>query len=243
MHPFKPLAFLMRDHPVVGRRPLPFRLGPWLIGAVITAGVAFIFWFALAQPVKVAPRIRPVPPFAFTDQRGERVSDSDLRGRMVVMSFAYSRCGEACGAYLAELVELRGMLQQRGLLGSQVLFLTLSLDPAYDTPADLSNLAGRLGVDPDSWRFGTDDPTAMKAFIGGELGIYYGAVAADGTLDHDRRVLLIDGAGELRGSYEPSRFTAERVLRDINLMQDEAASSGLMRGVYEASHLFLCYPE
>lgn len=242
MHPMKPLASLPRDLPVVARRPLPLRLWPWLAGILVSAGVGFIFWFALAQPVKVAPRIRPMPPYAFTDQRGERVSDSDLRGRMVVLSFTYSRCGAACGEYLAELVDLRSMLQQRGLLGSQVLFLTLSLDPAYDTPADLSNLAGRLGVDPDSWRFGTDDPTAMKAFIGGELGIYYGTVAADGTLEHDRRVLLIDGAGEMRGSYDPSRFTAERVLRDISLIQDEAASSGLMRGVYEASHLFLCYP-
>lgn len=239
----KAFALLTRDHPAGATRPAWVRLWPWLVGALVSLGVGFIFWFALAQPVKVAPRIRPMPPYSFIDQRGEYVSDSDLRGRMVVLSFSYSRCGEPCGDYLAELVDLRSRLQQRGLLGSQVLFLTLSLDPAYDTPADLSTFAGRLGVDPDSWRFGTADPVAMKAFIGGELGIYYGAVAADGTLDHERQVLLIDGAGELRGSYPAERFTVERLLRDIDLMQDEAASGGLMRGVYEASHLFLCYPE
>lgn len=226
-----------------GSRLPRLRIASLLVVASVLAFVGFTFWFALAQPVKVAPRIKPMPPYAFTDQRSERISDSDLRGRMVVINFTYTRCGAACGDYLAELVALRSELQQRGLLGRQVLFLTISLDPAYDTPADLSNLAGQLGVDPDSWRFVTGDPAAVKQFIGGEMGIYYGEVAADNSLIHDRHVLLVDGAGELRGDYTGERISAERMLRDISLMETEAASSGLMRGVYEASHLFLCYPE
>ena len=106
----------------------------------------------------------------------------------------------------------------------------------------LQTYAAQLGAERNSWRFATGDPTELKALIGGELGIYYGLPDAAGQIEHKQQLLLVDGNGQLRARYDGQAIKQERLLRDIGMVQEELGSSGLMRQIYEASHLFLCYP-
>ncbi|WP_333691842.1 SCO family protein [Chloroflexus sp.] len=205
--------------------------------------LAIFLWFVIARPVKVLPRGEQFPPFALTDQRGARLLDSDLRGRIVFVSLMHSRCGDACAEQTRRLLELRQALQTSGRLGSEVIFLTITLDPIHDTPADLSALAGQLGVDPQSWRFVTGDPREVKQVVGGGLGVYYTEADETGNLYAERRTFLIDPSGMIRTSYPAEGPPLAIALRDIDLLSREMASSGAMRFVYEASHLFVCYPE
>jgi protein SCO1 len=212
-----------------------------LIGLGLIILVAAL-WFAIARPVKVLPRIRPMPAFIFQDQYGLPLNDSDLRGRMVLINFTYTACAEDCADQRRSLVQLRETLRADGRLGRDLLFLTVSFDPARDTPLALQTYAAQLGADQGSWRFVTGDPTRLKALIGGELGIYYGLPDDGGRITHDQHVLLIDGNGELRARYKGLALSQERLLRDIGMVQEEFGSTGVMRQVYEASHIFLCYP-
>lgn len=215
-----------------------------VLGIIVVAGLLATFlWFVIARPVKVLPRGEQFPPFALTDQRGSRLLDSDLRGRMVFVSLMHSRCGDECAEQTKRLLELRQELQRSGRLGSEVLFLTITLDPAHDTPADLSALAGQLGVDPQSWRFVTGDPRDVKMVVGGGLGVYYTEPDANGKLYAERRTFLIDSSGMIRTSYSAEGPPLAIALRDIDLLTREMGSQGAMRLVYEASHLFVCYPE
>ncbi len=217
----------------------------WIgLGVLLLVSLLAVFlWFVIARPVKVLPRGEQFPPFALTDQRGARLLDSDLRGRMVFVSLMHSRCGEECATQTERLLALRQALQESGQLGSEVLFLTITLDPGHDTPADLSMLAGQLGVDPQSWRFVTGDPREVKMIVGGGLGVYYTEPDAEGRLYAERRTFLIDPSGMIRASYPADGPSLAIALRDIDLLAREMASRGPMRMVYEASHLFVCYPE
>jgi Uncharacterized protein SCO1/SenC/PrrC, involved in biogenesis of respiratory and photosynthetic systems, COG1999 len=219
------------------------RLGIALISTLLVGLLTTMLWFVIARPVKVLPRGEQFPPFALTDQRGSRLLDSDLRGRMVFVSLMHRRCGEDCAEQTRRLLELRKVLQSSGRLGSEVIFLTITLDPVHDTPADLSALAGELGVDPQSWRFVTGDPHEIKMIVGGGLGVYYTEPDENGKLYAERRTFLIDPSGVIRTSYPAEGPPLEIALRDIDLIAREMSSWGAMRFVYEASHLFVCYPE
>ncbi|MGQ9527465.1 SCO family protein [Chloroflexus sp.] len=97
--------------------------------STLLAGLlATLIWFVVARPVKVLPRGEPFPPFALTDQRGTRLLDSDMRGRMVFVNLMHRRCGDECAEQTRRLLELRQVLQRGGRLGSEVLFLTITLD-------------------------------------------------------------------------------------------------------------------
>jgi protein SCO1/2 len=234
-------------NPPAGARPelSMGRLKPLLFaaGALLGAALVATLWFALAQPVKVLPRMRTMPAFLLTDQDGRPAGDAELRGRMVLMSFSYTRCGAGCAELRDRLQGLRVGLGQAGVLGKELTFATISLDPAHDTPAALRAFAAQADADPASWTYLTGAPAEIKGLVGGELSIYYGQPDASGSIEHDQEVLLIDEKGVLRSRYQLSDLTMARLTRDLGLLTQERTSSGVMRQVYEVSHLFLCYPD
>lgn len=216
-----------------------------ILSGALAAGVAVLvaaLWFAIARPVKVLPRIRPLPPFALADQYGLPLSSGDLSGRTALINVTYTGCGDACAPQRQGLVALRERLRSAGRLGGEVIFLTISFDPERDRPAALQAYAAQLGADRSSWRFATGDPDELKALLGGELGIYYGRPDGQGAIEHEQEVLLVDANGILRARYRGEALEQGRLLRDLDMLSAELGSDGLMRQVYEASHLFLCYP-
>lgn len=220
-------------------------LKPLLIGLgiFITVTLSLAFWFAIAQPVKVLPRIRPMPAFLITDQDGNPWGDLEMKGRLVMIEFSYTRCGAGCAEMNRNLQGLQAALAADGRLGSLIRFAMVSIDPSHDTPAVLRDYAARSGADMASWTFLTGAPEEIKGLAGGELGIYYEKPGPDGQMVHDQEVLLVDEKGILRARYLPADLTIERLNRDLGLLDQERNSSGMMRQVYEVSHLFLCYPD
>lgn len=216
-----------------------------LLFSLLGLGLALMaatLWFAVARPVKVIPRIKPLPAFQLEDQYGLPINSSDLLGRQVVINFTYAGCGEACAAQRQGLVRLREALRADGRLGREVIFLTVSFDPARDTREALQVYAAQMGADRETWRFVTGDPDELKALIGGELSIYYGKPDAAGRIEHEQEVILVDSNGIFRARYKGETLEQSKILRDIGMVAEEQGSTGVMRQVYEASHIFLCYP-
>jgi protein SCO1/2 len=206
-------------------------------GALCVAlAIALVLWFAIAQPLQVLPRMRELPPFTLIGDDGRPLSPADLRGRPALVSIGAIGCGADCAASEALMRALTARLAVGGQARS-VALLTISVDPEHDTPEALR----AHGRSTPGRRWLTGRPDELKALVGGELGVYYTETA--GGLRIDERVLLIDGDGLLRAAYEGARLDPERVLRDLALLSEEAAASGPLRTAYEASHLFLCYPD
>src|ERR1700694_3668797 len=72
----------------------------------------------------------PIPDFTLTDQDGRGVKLSDFRGQLVAVDFMYTRCPrpDVCPRLSANFARL----QKR--LGGEIMLLSISLDPQYDTP-------------------------------------------------------------------------------------------------------------
>jgi protein SCO1/2 len=180
------------------------------------AFVLIVCWFAIARPFQVLPRIRPMPPFLLRDAMNRGV------------------------------LALRDRLHDDGLLGADLSLLTFSFDPDYDTPPVLQRYASRLGAEAPAWRFLTGDAGEVKGTIGSGFGVYYEPQPGAGQgeqFDFDQRVMLVDAQGVIRAVYDGARLDQAVMQRDIALVQREAASGPVMRPLYEASHLFLCYPQ
>jgi protein SCO1 len=209
----------------------------WIGGAL---PLALLLYFVVGRPVQVLPRLRPLPAFSLQDQQGGWLADSELRGRAVLVSFGYSRCGDACAATSSLLRDLAAQPAATPLL------LTVDLDAAYDTLPVLQRYATALGADGERWRLLRGEPAEIKALVGGGLGIYYtagGEAAAPPPTLRDHRVLLIDGQGLVRAEYAGVGLDISRVRRDLALVEREAASQGPTRLLYSAAHLFVCYPD
>ena len=166
------------------------------------------------------------PAFSLIDQGGELVELEALRGKAVLLDFIYTRCPGPCPALTGLHVAVQRGLAAEGLAAGgekgPIRFLSVSLDPASDTPQALRAYARERGVDLGNWSFLTGTPEEIR-----EIAAAY-AVATVGadeiSLDHPLATYLIDGDGRVAERYlglDPG--AAERV---VALKQLAAAAPG-----------------
>lgn len=77
-------------------------------------------------------------PFSLTNQRGERVSDADFRGRLMLIYFGYTFGPDVCPVALQDM---SFALDALGESAAQVQPLFITVDPARDTPEVLAEYA------------------------------------------------------------------------------------------------------
>jgi protein SCO1/2 len=144
-----------------------------------------------------------VPDFAFTDQTGASVRSADLRGRVHVAHFIFTRCPTVCPTTTLKMKRLGERLAERG---DAIHLLSFSVDPEHDTPPVLAAFAARYRADPARWKFLTGPPAAVRAAAeqGFRIAVERGAALADGTPDivHGTHFVLLDRQLRIRGYYD-----------------------------------------
>jgi cytochrome c peroxidase len=142
--------------------------------------------------------------------------------RVVVLSFVYSSCSDVAGCPLATAV-LHRIQQQLGsspALAGRVRLVSLSFDPAHDTPEVMRLYGQGLRARAPEWRFLTTSSTMalqpVLAAYGQPVSVDYDAQGqALGTFSHLLRVYLIDPAKRVRNIYSVSFLHPELLIADI----------------------------
>lgn len=203
--------------------------------------------FATFKPILVLPRMALAPGFLLTDQDGARLTNEALRGQLVLYNFTYTDCVTPCPETGSVMNAVQAQLPNMATQGLPIQLVTLSFDPDRDGAAQLRGYAERFGANPAIWRIATGEKMALKYIIGGGFRVYYQSnPPADpkGDFTFDPTFVLVDGAGIVRAKYRTATPDLAILQRDIELVAKEAAeSTGASRLVYEAAHLFVCYPQ
>jgi protein SCO1/2 len=164
------------------------------------------------------PMIGPAPDFALTSQDGRRVTLGDFRGKAVALTFIFTSCADTCPLLTARMVEVQEDLGPA--FGANVVFVSITVDPAHDTPEVLKQYAESFGAKTAGWAFLTGDPVEIR-----EVERRYGVFAAsapDGNVDHTFLTSLVDPQGNLRVQYLGVRFDPEEFRRDLLSLLDES---------------------
>ena len=98
-----------------------------------------------------------------------------------------------------------GPRRRRGLWGNKVEFVSITLDPARDTPEALASYARNFGADPAAWHFLTGPPDRVAGVIAA-WGMW-AKVGPSGAIDHPSRIFLLDQAGHRREIYNLESLT------------------------------------
>jgi protein SCO1 len=149
-----------------------------------------------------------VPDFTLTDQIGQQISLSQLRGRVVAVTFGYSRCPNPnyCFRLSNNLAQVSKRLH--GEAGSDLILLTIAIDPEHDQGAALSAYAGTWKADPRSWHFLTGPLPEIKQ-VSGMFGVNFWS--SEGALTHTLHTVLIDRQGKLAVNLEGNQFSSKQL--------------------------------
>lgn len=166
------------------------------------------------------------PDFSLTDADGTQVSRQDLLGKVWVANFIFTRCPGPCPKMTQRMLSL----QRRIPAQEPLRLVSISIDPAYDTPEVLAEYADHWGADRSRWHFLTGPPGETIGLI---VKGFYTAVDRSGadsedvidpeSIAHGTHFILVDHKGGVRGVYDfNDEGMEERILADIRLRIEEA---------------------
>ena len=161
---------------------------------------------------------KPAPDFMLTDQDGQKVTLSGSRGKVILVNFIFTQCEEVC---LQMTREMRGLQEHFGQrMGRDLVFLSITLDPAHDRPRALKVYGRKHNLDFTSWRLLTGSPKQIDA-LRNSFGVYAEKTttkAGHPDIVHTAKAYVIDRNGVIVAMIPPGALTlfgaaaVERVL-------------------------------
>jgi protein SCO1 len=148
--------------------------------------------------------------FTLSNQYGDRVSLASYRGRVVVLTFLYSTCGDTC-IVIGE--QIRGALNElEEERAREPAVLIVSADPAADSAANVRRFLVRVSL-TGRVQYLTGTLSQLRS-IWRAYGVKPASVGAH-EFDEYAPVLLLDRSGRKRVLFESEELTPEGLSHDI----------------------------
>ena len=156
-----------------------------------------------------------LPPFSLINQEGQPFGIEALRGKVWVANFMFTSCAGIC----PEMSRKMASLQRK--LNSQIQLVSISVDPKRDSPPVLKAYGSKYGANFKRWHFLTGKLSTITRLTqeGFGLALSEGEDPKEPII-HSVRFVLVDGNGQIRGSYdsnEPARLKA--LVREAEILR------------------------
>jgi protein SCO1/2 len=160
-----------------------------------------------------------IAPFKFLDQDSALVTNETYKGKIYVADFFFTSCRTICPIMKTQMVRLYELTKDM----DDVMLLSHTIDPEYDTVALLRDFAKRLGVESKRWHFVTGAKDSIYKIA---QTSYFATALEDKTepdgFIHSGAFLLIDKKGRIRGKYDGTKEEdVNRLVGDIKILRLE----------------------
>lgn len=155
-----------------------------------------------------------VPDFKLIDQNGKRFSFHQYRGRIVVLTFIYTRCPlpDYCPLMTDNFAEIEKALKSEPETYGKTRLLSITLDPEYDSPQVLREYGARHSAGSTQWDFATGTKDEVK-----QIATYFGMQYwRDGDqVVHSLRTAIVGADGRLVKLYRGNEWKPVEILREL----------------------------
>jgi protein SCO1 len=181
-----------------------------------------------------------VPDFTLTERSGRAVRRADLAGKVWVATFIYTQCTETCPTQSVELARL----QAEFATAPDLRLVSITVDPAHDTPDALAHYAERYGADPERWLFlsGPRPVIYRLAQAGFKLSVHdpanpkptgtfaplpgprpaFATHGSPGLIIHSPRFVLVDRQARIRAYHHPADpASLARLRQNLRVLLEE----------------------
>lgn len=165
-----------------------------------------------------------VPDFTFVNQNGRRIHFRHYRGKVVLLTFVYTRCPfpTYCPLMTRNFADINNQLAAHANLDASTHLLTLSFDPAHDTPTVLKAYGERYVGKNDPgfrhWEFAAIPSPELKP-----VSSFFGFTFEEqgGQIVHSLSTALVGSDQKLVHWYVGNRWTPAEVLKDIKALEKQ----------------------
>ncbi|MBA3462414.1 MAG: SCO family protein [Deltaproteobacteria bacterium] len=181
-----------------------------MLAMFIVLGASFaIPMFACRAPDPKLDDLGTVPAFTLTDNTGQVFTEEALRGHPTIIDFVFTRCDTICPVVSARMQRLQeGLLDRKA---DSIKLISITVDPAHDTPEKLAAYAARFSAKPEKWRFLTGPTDKVRALVEGPFmnSMINEGLTPSGApaISHNGHFVLVDGDLKIRGVYDSADVT------------------------------------
>jgi protein SCO1 len=157
-----------------------------------------------------------VPPFTFINQKGEKITEASVKGKVYVVDYFFTTCQSICPIMSKQLTRVYNEHKD-------IMILSHTVDPETDNPQVLNEYASLHQADPKRWIFLTGSKSELykQARIGYLLDAQEGNGGSEDFI-HTQNFALIDKKGRIRGFYDGTDSSAVNdLITDIDFLIDE----------------------
>lgn len=153
----------------------------------------------------------PLSDITLIDQNNQSLLLKSLHGKTVVLNFMFNGCSPV------QTVGLRRVFLDHELdsTDKDIVFLSISVAPETDTPAQLKSFAQRYGIDAKNWRLGITDRQSLDRLL---LTFNAGKPVTDDPNAHLNTVFLINPNGHMEKVYTGFPISPEVVYADLTAL-------------------------
>jgi protein SCO1 len=166
---------------------------------------------AIAPASSTSPTLRvgeTVPDFTLLDQKRKSVTFSTFKGKVVAITFIYSRC--PLPNFCFHMSNNFGVLHRRfaARMEKDLVLLSITFDPEHDQPETLADYARTWAKNDHGWHFLTG-PLADVKDICREFGV--NSWQDEGFLTHSLHTVIVDRQGQITANLEGNEYTAKQL--------------------------------
>jgi protein SCO1/2 len=166
----------------------------------------------------VVTSAKEIPTFEFIDQNGAAFNSTNLKGKIWVADFIFTRCPGICPKMTTQLTRVQETFEK----DTSLKIISFSVDPKYDSAAILKAYAKAYKADENRWTFLTGDK--RKIYDLGQKAFYLNTM--EDTVRpleflHSEKLVLVDKKGWIRGYYNGTdREEVDKLMTEIKVLQD-----------------------
>ncbi len=154
------------------------------------------------------------PQYTFTNEFGKSVNIADFTGQALAMTFFFTRCPipNACPRLSQNFAEASQKLLAIPSAPTNWHFLSISIDPAFDTPEVLKAYAAKYNYDSNHWTFltgSTNNLTNLTAIFGFDFK------PDSGIFTHGFRTIIVNPSNQVQQIYPIGGNLSESIVKDI----------------------------
>lgn len=160
--------------------------------------------------------------FRFVNQDSAIVTNATFEDKIYITDFFFTSCPTICPIMKQQMLRIYAAYEDN----PQVVLLSHTIDPTYDTVALLHDFAERLGVSSDKWHFVTGDQDEIYD-IGEKsyLSVMAEEEGAPGGYIHSGAIILVDKERRIRSVMDGTvPEQVDVMIGDIQRLLDEYKS-------------------
>lgn len=184
----------------------------WVLAAIVGVLSLTMLRMCATRKLQPLPTLGQAPAFVLKDQDNSDFDSRVLAGKVWIASFVFTSCRTEC-----PMIGKANQQVLEGLGATPVQFVSITVDPEFDTPELMRKWGVQFGADTNRWKLLTGARSEIERIVIDGFKTHMSDRKIEGGLvqvAHTMKLILVDADGYIRYYFDANDPEAMKLIVD-----------------------------